>query len=98
MSHSDSLLSIQNLHAGVEHAPDKHILKDLNLEIRRGEIHAIMGPNGAGKTTLANLLAAKPGYIITQGDILFLGTSLLGLTPEQCAWKGIFLGFQYPIA
>ncbi len=99
MSHfSDTLLSIQHLHAGVEQSPEKAILKDLNLEVRRGEIHAIMGPNGAGKTTLANVLAAKPGYTVTQGDILFLGESLLGLTPEQCAWKGIFLGFQYPIA
>ncbi len=98
MNHSETLLSIQHLHASVEQTPEKAILKDLNLLVRRGEIHAIMGPNGAGKTTLANILAAKPGYTITQGDMLFLGESLLGLTPEQCAWKGIFLGFQYPVA
>jgi len=98
MTHPHPLLSIKHLHASVANLENKPILKDLSLDVHRGEIHAIMGPNGAGKTTLANLLAAKPGYTVQQGEIDFLGESLLGLTPEQCAWKGIFLGFQYPVA
>ena len=93
-----SILSIKNLYASVENLEHKSILNGLNLEVRPGEIHAIMGPNGAGKSTLANVLARKPGRLVQKGEISFLGESLLGLAPEECAWKGMFLGFQYPVA
>jgi Fe-S cluster assembly ATP-binding protein len=98
MSHQTPLLSIHNLHASVSDLENKPILQGVNLDIYPGEVHAIMGPNGAGKSTLANLLAAKPGYSIQSGTITFQGESLLGLTPEASAWKGIFLGFQYPVS
>lgn len=95
---STPVLSIKNLYVTVENPENKPILQGLDLEVLPGTIHAIMGPNGAGKSTLANVLAAKPGYFIQKGQIDFLGESLLGLKPEECAWKGIFLGFQYPVA
>lgn len=91
------LLSIQNLYASVN-GLEKPILQGLSLDVYPGEIHAIMGPNGAGKTTLAHLLAGNPEYHIQSGEIFYKGESLLGLAPEVCAWKGIFLGFQYPIS
>lgn len=87
------MLKIINLHAEVEGTP---ILKGLNLEIRPGEIHAIMGPNGAGKSTLAKLITGHPSYEITEGEILFEGNSLLGIEPEERARRGIFMSFQYP--
>ncbi|EKD42737.1 MAG: hypothetical protein ACD_73C00038G0003 [uncultured bacterium] len=88
------MLEIKNLHAKVE---DKEILKGLNLSINAGEVHAIMGPNGSGKSTLAYVLAGRPGYEITSGEIIFQGKNLLALKPEERAVSGIFLAFQYPV-
>lgn len=92
---SNCILEIQNLHVEIE---DKPILKGLSLSMKPGEVHAIMGPNGSGKSTLANVLARKEGYRVTQGQILYLNQDLLEFTPEEMAWKGLFLGFQYPVA
>lgn len=91
---NEILLEIKNLHARVE---DKEILKGIDLTIRKGEIHAVMGPNGAGKSTLSAVLAGKPQYVVTEGSITFLGQDLLAMSPEQRAWAGIFLSFQYPV-
>lgn len=88
------MLTIKNLHASVD---DKEILKGINLEIKAGEIHALMGPNGSGKSTLANVLAGKESYVVTKGEIIYQGKNLLDLAPEQRAQAGIFLGFQYPM-
>ncbi|MAF83612.1 MAG: Fe-S cluster assembly ATPase SufC [Gammaproteobacteria bacterium] len=88
------MLNIDNLHAN---AGDTEILKGLNLSIGTGEVHAIMGPNGSGKSTLAHVLAGRDGYEVTGGTVTFLGTELLDMLPEERAWHGIFLGFQYPI-
>ena len=88
------MLKIENLHASVE---DKQILKGINLEINAGEVHAIMGPNGSGKSTLANVLSGRDGYTVTEGNILFENKSILELEPEERAWAGIFLAFQYPV-
>ena len=88
------LLKIENLHARVE---EKEILKGVSLEIKKGEIHAVMGPNGAGKSTLSAVLAGKPQFEVTEGSVTFLGQDLLAMTPEQRAWAGIFLSFQYPV-
>jgi len=90
----DILLKITNLHASVD---DKEILKGIDLEIRRGEIHAIMGPNGAGKSTLSSVLTGKPLYEVTEGSVEFLGQDLLAMKPEERAWAGMFMSFQYPI-
>ena len=87
------MLNIKNLEAKIE---NKHILKGLNLNIKPGEVHAIMGPNGSGKSTLANVLSGKNGYDI-KGDINFMGESLSELSTEERAQKGIFLAFQYPL-
>jgi Fe-S cluster assembly ATP-binding protein len=87
------MLKIINLHACVN---GKKILKGINLNIKSGEIHAIMGPNGSGKSTLSYILAGKEGYKITKGDILFEGKSILFSSPEERARLGIFLSFQYP--
>ena len=87
------MLNIKNLEATID---NKHILKDLNLDIRPGEVHAIMGPNGSGKSTLANVLSGKNGYDI-KGDISFEGNNLKELSIEERAQKGIFLAFQYPL-
>jgi len=75
----------------------KEILKGINLTVNGGEIHAIMGPNGSGKSTLSNVIAGKPGYSVTSGTILFEGNDLLALKPEERAWAGVFLAFQYPV-
>ncbi|MGA9335705.1 MAG: Fe-S cluster assembly ATPase SufC [Rudaea sp.] len=88
------MLKIENLHVRVA---GKEILKGLTLDVRAGQVHAIMGPNGAGKSTLANVLAGRDGYEITQGTIEYDGRSLLDLAPEQRAAAGVFLAFQYPV-
>ena len=91
---SDILLKIEGLRARVE---DKEILKGIDLEIRKGEIHAVMGPNGAGKSTLSSVLTGKDKYEVTDGKIEFMGQDLLSLSPEERAWAGIFMSFQYPV-
>ena len=88
------MLSINDLHAEVE---GKNILKGLNLEIREGEVHAIMGPNGSGKSTLGHVLSGRPGYEITQGSVEFLRKDLMELDTEERAQLGLFLAFQYPV-
>lgn len=88
------MLSIKNLHAGIE---GKDILKGIDLEIKKGEVHAIMGPNGSGKSTLASVLAGKPEYEVTEGAVSFEGKDLLELAPEERAGEGVFLSFQYPV-
>jgi Fe-S cluster assembly ATP-binding protein len=90
----ESLISIRNLHAT---AGDTPILKGIDLEIRPGEIHAIMGPNGSGKSTLSNILVGKPGYEVTSGEIFFRGKNLTEMEPEIRAREGVFLAFQYPV-
>lgn len=88
------MLSIKNLHAGVE---EKEILKGLNLEVKPGEVHAIMGPNGAGKSSLASVLSGRPNYEVTGGSVTLDGKDLLDMSPEDRAREGVFLAFQYPI-
>ena len=88
------MLSIKNLHATVG---DKEILKGINLEVKAGEIHAIMGPNGAGKSTLASIIAGNENYEVTEGEISLDGEDLSELAPEERAHKGVFLSFQYPV-
>ncbi|UIR56052.1 Fe-S cluster assembly ATPase SufC [Sphingobacterium sp. SRCM116780] len=88
------MLSIKNLHASVD---GKQILKGLNLEVKAGEVHAIMGPNGAGKSTLGNVLAGRDAYEVTEGEALLDNVDLLELSPEDRAREGLFLAFQYPI-
>ena len=88
------MLSIKNLHEGIE---GNEILNGINLEIKAGEIHAIMGPNGSGKSPLASVLAGRADYEVTQGSVTFLGKDLLELAPEKRAGEGLFLAFQYPI-
>lgn len=88
------MLEIKNLSATVEGKP---ILKKLNLKVEPGKIHAIMGPNGAGKSTLAKVLAGHPAYVVTEGEVLFLGKNLLEMEPEERAHLGLFMSFQYPV-
>ena len=88
------MLKIDNLHAEID---GKKILNGLTLEIRAGEVHAIMGPNGAGKSTLAYVLGGRPGYEVTEGSVEFMGQDLLALEPHERAAAGLFLGFQYPV-
>ena len=88
------MLSIKNLHASVGGSA---ILKGLNLEVKAGEVHAIMGPNGSGKSTLANVLAGRDNYEVTDGSDEYLGKDLLELEPEERACEGLFLAFQYPV-
>ncbi|MET0290092.1 MAG: Fe-S cluster assembly ATPase SufC [Pseudoxanthomonas sp.] len=88
------MLKIDNLHASVA---GKDILKGLSLEVKPGQVHAIMGPNGAGKSTLGNILSGRDGYEITEGTVQFEGADLLELAPEERAAAGVFLAFQYPV-
>ena len=88
------MIKIENLHASID---GKEILKGLNLEVKAGEVHAIMGPNGAGKSTLASILAGREEYEVTEGSVDFDGTDLLELSTEDRAREGLFLAFQYPI-
>lgn len=88
------MLSIKNLQASVE---DKQILKGINLDIKPGEVHAIMGPNGSGKSTLASVLAGREAFEVDGGEVAFLGEDLLEMSPEDRARKGLFLAFQYPV-
>ena len=89
------MLEIKNLHAKIEDGAE--ILKGINLEIKPGEVHAIMGPNGAGKSTLSSVIAGKEDYEVTDGEILFDGEDIVEDAPEERAHKGIFLSFQYPV-
>lgn len=91
---SEVILSVRDLTANVD---GNQILKKLNLEIKAGEIHAIMGPNGSGKSTFSKVLAGHPAYEVTGGEVIFLGQNLLELAPEERALAGIFLAFQYPL-
>jgi len=88
------MLSIKNLHASVA---GNEILKGINLEVKPGEVHAIMGPNGSGKSTLANVLAGREEYTVTEGSVTYNGKNLLDMAPEERAREGIFLAFQYPV-
>src|SRR5471030_2451194 len=88
------MLTIQNLHAGIE---GKKILNGINLDIKPGEVHAIMGPNGSGKSTLASVLAGREHFEVTGGGVSYFGADLLELAPEVRAREGVFLAFQYPV-
>ncbi|MGL4597815.1 MAG: Fe-S cluster assembly ATPase SufC [Bacteroidia bacterium] len=88
------MITIKNLHASIE---GKEILRGLNLEVKAGEVHAIMGPNGSGKSTLASVLAGREDYEVTAGEVWFNGKDLLELSPENRAREGLFLAFQYPV-
>ena len=94
MNLNSPLLEIKDLQVSIN---DNVILKNLNLKIKKGEIHAIMGPNGSGKSTFSKVLAGHPAYSVLQGDILFKGSTILDLEPEERSHLGIFLAFQYPI-
>ena len=94
MNLSSPILEIQDLKVSIE---ENEILKNLNLKVNKGEIHAIMGPNGSGKSTFSKVIAGHPAYSILGGDILFKGSSILDLEPEERSHLGIFLAFQYPI-
>lgn len=88
------MLHIKDLHASVN---DKEILKGINLDIKPGEVHAVMGPNGSGKSTLSSVIAGNETYEVTQGDVILNGESLLDFAPEERAHKGVFMSFQYPV-
>lgn len=94
VENSEVILSVRDLTADVDETP---ILKGLNLEIKAGEIHAIMGPNGSGKSTFSKVLAGHPAYTVKGGEVLYKGQNLLDLEPEERARSGVFLAFQYPL-
>ena len=93
MNLNSPILEIKDLKASIN---NNEILQSLNLTINRGEIHAIMGPNGSGKSTFSKIIAGHPAYEVLDGDILFKGSSILDLDPEERSHLGIFLAFQYP--
>ena len=88
------MLEIRDLHVSVA---GKEILKGINLDVKAGEVHAIMGPNGSGKSTLSNVIAGRDGYEVTSGSVTYNDKDLLELSPEERAWEGVFLAFQYPV-
>ena len=93
VNQSAPILEVRDLHVAIG---DQEILRGIDLTVNAGEVHAIMGPNGSGKSTLANTLAGRPEYIVTQGEVLYQGSDLLALQPEDRAREGVFLAFQYP--
>jgi len=93
---SRTVLEIRDLHARIAEDGSR-ILNGIDLAIRAGEVHALMGPNGSGKSTLAHVLAGRPGYEVTGGQVIYEGSDLLALKPEERAREGIFLAFQYPV-
>jgi Fe-S cluster assembly ATP-binding protein len=88
------LLEVKDLHAGID---GKEILKGLNLQVRKGEVHAIMGPNGSGKSTLSKVLAGHPSYEVISGEVLYEGMNLLELEHDERSREGVFMAFQYPV-
>ena len=88
------MIEIRNLHAAIDGKP---ILKGVDLQVKAGEVHAVMGPNGAGKSTLSRVLAGDPAYEVLEGEVLFCGQNILELSPEERAHLGLFIGFQYPV-
>lgn len=88
------MLEIKNLHANIN---GKEILKGINLTVNDGEVHAIMGPNGSGKSTLSSVITGNPAYEITEGEIIFNGKNIVGMSPEDISREGVFLSFQYPV-
>lgn len=88
------MLEIKDLHASIN---GKEILKGINLNIKKGEVHAIMGPNGSGKSTLSSVLVGNPAFEVTKGSVTFGGKDLLALSPEDRSHEGLFLSFQYPV-
>ncbi|MFV0482773.1 MAG: Fe-S cluster assembly ATPase SufC [Bacteroidales bacterium] len=88
------MLEIKDLYASID---NKQVLRGINLNVKAGEIHAIMGPNGSGKSTLSNVITGKPGYTVDKGDVLYNGESILDWSPEERACRGIFMSFQYPV-
>ncbi|MFM6279548.1 MAG: ATP-binding cassette domain-containing protein, partial [Dolichospermum sp.] len=94
VENSDLILSVQDLTADVD---GNQILKGLNLQVRAGEVHAIMGPNGSGKSTFSKVLAGHPAYTVTGGEVVFQNQNLLEMSPEERARSGVFLAFQYPL-
>src|SRR5437773_7707951 len=93
-NHNRPILDIRDLHVSVG---DNEILRGMDLSVNLGEVHAIMGPNGSGKSTFTNVVAGRPGYTITKGEIIYEGESILGMFPDERARKGIFLALQYPV-